>query len=57
MGRETKEALFAQFARLGKALSAAKRVELIDLLAQGERSVDALAAATGVNLTTVSAHL
>lgn len=57
MGREAKEALFEQFARIGKALGAAKRVELIDLLAQGERSVDSLAAATGVNLTTVSAHL
>ena len=57
MGREAKEALFEQFARIGKALGAAKRVELIDLLAPGERSVGSLAGATGVNLTTVSAHL
>ncbi|MCB2176363.1 MAG: metalloregulator ArsR/SmtB family transcription factor [Actinomycetales bacterium] len=57
MGREAKEALFEQFARLGKALGSAKRVELVDVLAQGERSVDALAQVTGVNLTTVSAHL
>lgn len=57
MGREAKEALFEQFARVGKALGSAKRVELVDLLAQGERSVEALARVTGVNLTTISAHL
>ena len=57
MGREAKHAVFEQFARIGKALSSATRVELIDLLAQGERPVDSLARATGANLTTVSAHL
>ncbi len=57
MGREAKQAVFEQFARIGKALSSATRVELIDLLAQGERPVDSLARATGANLTTVSAHL
>jgi rhodanese-related sulfurtransferase len=57
VGREAKHAVFEQFARIGKALSSATRVELIDLLAQGERPVDSLARATGANLTTVSAHL
>jgi rhodanese-related sulfurtransferase/DNA-binding transcriptional ArsR family regulator len=57
VGREAKHAVFEQFSRIGKALSSATRVELIDLLAQGERPVDSLARATGVNLTTVSAHL
>lgn len=45
------------FARTGKALSSGKRLELLDLLAQGERTVDALAKAAGLNLTTASAHL
>lgn len=57
MGNQAKQAVFEQFARVGKALSSATRVELIDLLAQGERPVDSLARATGANLTTVSAHL
>ncbi|WP_149204924.1 ArsR/SmtB family transcription factor [Actinotalea subterranea] len=55
--RQAKDAVFEQFARIGKALASARRVELVDLLAQGERSVDALARATGMNLTTASAHL
>lgn len=52
-----KAALYDAFARTGKALSSGKRLELLDLLAQGERSVDALARAAGLNLTTASAHL
>jgi rhodanese-related sulfurtransferase/predicted transcriptional regulator len=52
-----KTALFEAFARTGKALSNGKRLELLDLLAQGERSVDALAKAAGLGLTTASAHL
>ena len=38
-----KHDLFAQFARVGKALSNANRLELLEFLAQGERSVDGLA--------------
>ena len=57
MNRERKDALFEQFARVGKALSSPKRLELLDLLAQGERSVDALARAAAVGVTTCSAHL
>ncbi|MEV4330922.1 metalloregulator ArsR/SmtB family transcription factor [Streptomyces sp. NPDC049597] len=52
-----KAALFEALARTGKALSNGKRLELLDLLAQGERSVDALARAAGLGLTTASAHL
>ncbi len=49
--------LYEQLARIGKVLTHAKRIELLDLLCQGERSVDALAAATAMKLTTTSAHL
>ena len=52
-----KAELFDSLARVGKALGSGKRLELIDLLAQGERSVDALARAAGLGVTTCSAHL
>ncbi|MEU1283584.1 metalloregulator ArsR/SmtB family transcription factor [Kitasatospora sp. NPDC005856] len=52
-----KAALFEALAATGKALASGKRLELLDLLAQGERSVDALARAAGLGLTTASAHL
>jgi len=55
--RAAKTELFEQYARVGKALSAPKRLELLDLLAQGERAVDALARAAGVGVSTVSMHL
>jgi rhodanese-related sulfurtransferase/DNA-binding HxlR family transcriptional regulator len=55
--RAAKTALFDQFARVGKVLASGKRLELVDLLAQGERTVDALARAAGLGLTTASAHL
>ena len=53
----TKARLYDTFAASGKALASGKRLELLDLLAQGERTVDALAKAAGLNLTTASAHL
>ncbi|MFI9341468.1 ArsR/SmtB family transcription factor [Streptomyces sp. NPDC052773] len=52
-----KNRLYDAFAASGKALASGKRLELLDLLAQGERTVDALAKAAGLNLTTASAHL
>ncbi|MBC6451281.1 ArsR/SmtB family transcription factor [Actinokineospora xionganensis] len=55
--RLAKTALFDQFARVGKALASGKRLELLDLLAQGERTVDALSRAADLGLTTASAHL
>lgn len=55
--RQAKDRLFEQFAAVGKALANPKRLELLDLLAQGERSVESLAAAAGLGLTTCSANL
>ena len=54
---ETKQQLYEQFARLGKVVANAKRIELLELLAQGERSVEALAEITGSGITNTSAHL
>ena len=55
--RTRKSELFEEFARVGKAMGNGKRLELLDLLAQGERSVETLAAAAGLGLSTTSAHL
>jgi rhodanese-related sulfurtransferase len=55
--RERKDEVFEQFARVGKALSSPKRLELIDLLAQGERSVETLAKTANLGVTSCSAHL
>lgn len=55
--RQHKNALFDQFARVGKALASGKRLELLDLLAQGERDVASLAAAADLGMTSASAHL
>ncbi|HEY0888739.1 MAG TPA: metalloregulator ArsR/SmtB family transcription factor [Nocardioides sp.] len=52
-----KNALYAEFAAIGKALANAGRIELLDVLAQGPRSVDELAEAAGMGLSTCSAHL
>jgi rhodanese-related sulfurtransferase/DNA-binding MarR family transcriptional regulator len=58
MGDAVRKAeLFEQLARVGKALGSGKRLELLDLLAQGPRSVAELAATAGLGLTTASAHL
>jgi len=55
--RDRKTMLFDQFARVGKALASGKRLELLDLLAQGERDVASLASAADLGVTTASAHL
>ena len=55
--RDRKSALFEQVARVGKALASGKRLELLDLLAQGERDVASLAEAADLGVTTASAHL
>lgn len=52
-----KHALFEQFARIGKATSHASRLELLDLLAQGEKPVDLLARQSGLSVTNTSNHL
>jgi len=52
-----KQELFAQFARVGKALSNGNRLELLEFLAQGERSVDELAKVSGLSVANTSQHL
>jgi rhodanese-related sulfurtransferase len=55
--RAAKSALFAEFAAVGKALANPGRLELLDLLAQGPRSVEDLAHAAEMGISTCSAHL
>jgi rhodanese-related sulfurtransferase/DNA-binding HxlR family transcriptional regulator len=55
--RRFKHDLFAQFARVGKALSNGNRLELLEYIAQGERSVDALAKVSGLTIANTSQHL
>ena len=55
--RARKTALYEQFARVGKALANPARLELLDLLAQGERGVEELAAAAGMKVSNTSAQL
>ena len=55
--RPFKDRLYAEFATIGKALASAHRLELLDLLGQGERSVDQLAQELGQSLANTSAHL
>ena len=52
-----KSDLFAQFARIGKALSSGKRLEMLEFLAQGERSVEQLAHMTRLSVANTSQHL
>jgi DNA-binding transcriptional ArsR family regulator len=55
--RAYKDVVYEQLARLGKAASAPRRLELLDLLAQGPRTVEALAAETGLTVANASQHL
>lgn len=57
MASEAKAALFDQFAVVGKALANGRRAELVDVLAQGERAVEALAEQLGHSLANTSQHL
>lgn len=52
-----KKQLFEQFARVGRALANGHRLELLEFLAQGERTVEALAAVTGLSVANTSQHL
>jgi len=52
-----KHELFVQFARVGKALSNANRLELLEFIAQGARSVEELAKVSGLNFANASQHL
>lgn len=52
-----KKKLFENFALVAKALASANRLELLEALAQGERSVDGLAQASGMSVANTSHHL
>jgi rhodanese-related sulfurtransferase/DNA-binding transcriptional ArsR family regulator len=56
-GREAKDRLYEAFARTAQAVASPKRIEVLELLAQGEHAVEALARATGMTVTNTSAHL
>src|SRR5438128_11017676 len=55
--RPAKEALFEALASVGKALAAGRRAEIVDLLAEGERSVEEVAAEIGQSVANTSHHL
>lgn len=55
--RRFKDAIYEQLARLGKAISAPKRLELLDVLCQGPRTVEALAEQAGLSVANASQHL
>src|ERR671917_800394 len=55
--RQAKDALFEAIAGMGKAFASPRRLELIDLLAQGPRSVEELARASGQSTANASQHL
>ena len=55
--RQLKDMLYEQVARVGKAVSSPKRLELLELLAQGEKSVDQLAGELSSDIKLTSAHL
>lgn len=55
--RELKDLLYEQVARIGKAVSSPKRLELLEVLAQGEKTVEVLAAEASLSIKLASAHL
>ncbi|HEX2876950.1 MAG TPA: metalloregulator ArsR/SmtB family transcription factor [Polyangiaceae bacterium] len=55
--RRFKDSMYEQLARLGKAISAPKRLELLDLLCQGPRTVEALAEQAAISVANASQHL
>ena len=57
MSEHLRQELSDQFARIGKALGNGRRLELLELLSQGERSVEALAQASGLSVANTSQHL
>ncbi len=55
--RNLKDLLYQEFARIGKSLSSPKRLEILDLLSQGPKSVEALSKITTMSVANVSQHL
>src|SRR6266545_2744962 len=52
-----KRRLYEQFSKIGKALSSPSRLELLEILAQGERTVEALAREASLSIANASHHL
>lgn len=57
MNRQVKDALYEQFARTTKALSSPKRIEILDLLSQGEKTVETIAEQASLGIKNTSAQL
>jgi rhodanese-related sulfurtransferase len=55
--REFKDALYQEFARIGKCLSSPKRLEILDILTQGPKSVEGISKLTSMSIANVSQHL
>jgi rhodanese-related sulfurtransferase/predicted transcriptional regulator len=55
--RRFRDDIYEQFTRIGKAISSPKRLELLDLLCQGERTVEKLARAANLSVANASQHL
>jgi rhodanese-related sulfurtransferase/DNA-binding transcriptional ArsR family regulator len=55
--RDFKDRLYGEFARIGKALASPHRLEILEILAQGERTVESVATETGLSVANASRHL
>jgi len=55
--RDLKDLLYEQVARVGKALASPKRLEILEMLAQGEKAVETVAAEVAIDVKLASAHL
>ena len=55
--RELKDELYREFTRIGKCLSSPKRLEILDVLTQGPKSVEAISKITSMSIANVSQHL
>ena len=55
--RTLKDLLYEQVARVGKALASPKRLEILEMLAQGEKAVESVASEVGIDVKLASAHL
>lgn len=56
-GRQFKDAIYEQFSRIGKSVSSPKRLELLDLICQSEKTVETLSRETGLSVANTSQHL
>lgn len=55
--RDFKDRLYGEFARIGKAIASPHRLEILEVLAQGERTVDSIASETSLSVANTSRHL